>query len=345
MNRRKNARTQVHKCTKIFISCALMFCFLLCPSSAGIKANDLHKDTGLQVYLPREVTIDDNEISLGEVSIIQGNPRQGELRAKAAKIPLGIISMVGQEVVIDRSMVLSRLACNGIPASKVTLTGAEKVTVKRQQKIIKSTEFVELASAFLKENPPSGSVCEWKPIRIPRDLAVTEKNSDIKLSPRLVKNKAKNQAKVLISVLKDGKQIGEREVTFRLKFKCRRAVTLVDIPAGTVISSANVKIEEAVSSQPEPANWKPPYGQITRRPLPANIILGPNMFGPVKPEVVIERNQNVVIRIERPLLLITAIGKAMQEGQVGEYIRVRNSNSQRIILARVKEDGTVEPVF
>ena len=345
MNRKKSTGTQEHKCIRIFISCALMFCFLFCRTSAGTKANDLQKDSALHIYLPREVTIEDNAISLGEVSIIQGNPLQGELRAKAAKIPLGIISMVGQEIVIDRSMVLSRLACNGIPASKVTLTGAEKVTVRRGHKIIKSTEFVELASAFLKMNPPSGSVCEWKLIRIPQDLAIPEKNSDIKLSPRLAKNTAKNQAKVLISVVKDGKQIGEREVTFHLKFKCRRAVTLVNIPAGTVISSANVKIEEAISSQPEPANWKPPYGQITKRPLSAKMVLGPNMFGPVKPEAVIERNQNVVIRIERPLLLVTAIGKAMQEGRAGEYIRVRNLNSQRIILARVQEDGTVEPVF
>ncbi|MHC4087226.1 MAG: flagella basal body P-ring formation protein FlgA [Planctomycetota bacterium] len=35
----------------------------------------------------------------------------------------------------------------------------------------------------------------------------------------------------------------------------------------------------------------------------------------------------------------------MQEGRTGEYIKVRNLNSQRIILARVKEDGTVEPVL
>ncbi|MHC4096376.1 MAG: flagellar basal body P-ring formation chaperone FlgA [Planctomycetota bacterium] len=73
--------------------------------------------------------------------------------------------------------------------------------------------------------------------------------------------------------------------------------------------------------------------------------MGPHMVGPVKPAVIVRRNQNVVIRIERPLLLITAIGKTMQEGRTGEYIKVRNLNSQRIILARVKEDGTVEPVL
>jgi len=355
-----------HKMIGTLVTCALMICALFCRTSAnpvgskttGVRpgssetsngantdANDLQKGSGLHLYLPREVAIKDDTISLGEVSIIRGNPREGGLVAKASKIALGRITMPGQKIVIDRSMVLSRLACNGIPASKVTLTGADTITVRRQQKIIKGSEFVELASAFLKKNPPAGSVCQWNAMRTPKDLAVSEKSKDIQLSPRLVKSNAKNQAKVQIAVVQNGKQIGECEVTFRLKYNCRRAVTLVDIPAGAIISSKNIKIESAISSQPEPVNWRPPYGLIAKRPLPANTVLGLHMVAPVKPAVVIKRNQNVVIRIERPLLVVTAIGKAMNDGRTGEYIRVRNLNSQRIILARVKEDGTVEPVF
>jgi len=65
----------------------------------------------------------------------------------------------------------------------------------------------------------------------------------------------------------------------------------------------------------------------------------------VNPPVIVKRNRTVVIRIERPGLLITAIGKAMQDGRAGDYIKVQNVDSQRIIFARVNADGTVEPVF
>ncbi|MDH4238463.1 MAG: flagellar basal body P-ring formation chaperone FlgA [Phycisphaerae bacterium] len=345
MSRRKSTRAQEHKMIVTLVACALMSCVLFCRVSANTEANDLQKDSVLKLYLPREVTIKDDTISLGEVSIIGSNPGKDGLAVRAIKILLGRITMPGQEIVIDRSMILSRLACNGIPASKVTLTGAEKITVRRQQKIIKSGEFVELASAFLKKTPPAGSVCEWEAIRAPKDLVIPEKSEDIKLVPRFAKDAGKNQAEVEIVVFGDGKAIGKYEVTFRLKYKCHRVVTLVDIPAGAVISSKNVKIENAISSHPEAVDWKPPYGLIAKRPLPANTVLGPHMFGPVKPAVIVGRNQNVVIRIERPPLLVTAIGKTMQEGRTGEYIKVRNLNSQRIILARVKEDGTVEPVF
>ena len=69
------------------------------------------------------------------------------------------------------------------------------------------------------------------------------------------------------------------------------------------------------------------------------------MVGQREPAVVVKRNQNVIIQVERPGLVVTAIGKAMQQARAGEYIKVRNLDSQRIILARVNEDGTVEPVF
>ena len=309
---------------------------------ASGKAEDVAEDFVLQIYLPREVTIEDDSISLGQVSIIRGS---GSLVAKAGGIGLGRISVPGQEIIIERSMVLSRLACSGIAVSKVRLTGAEKIKVKRQQQIIRGSRFIELASSFLTKNPPARSVCQLDPMRTPKDLVILGAGKEIKLSPRLTKNGTRSHAKVRIGVFADGREIGMRNVTFRLKYDCRRAVSLVDIPAGVSISPANVKIEKTLSAYPEPANWNPPYGLVARRRIPANTMIRSYMVGSANPVVIIKRNQTVVIRIKRPGLLITAIGKAMQNGRGGEYIKVQNVDSQRIIFAKVNEDGTVEPVF
>jgi len=313
----------------------------------------------LQIYLPREVTIEEDYLKLGQVSIIRG---EESLVAKASEITLGRLSVPGQKIVVDRPTVLSRLACNGIPARKVTLTGAEKITVKKQHQVIKGSKFVELASAFLRNNLPDGSVCQLNPLWIPKDLFIGKLSKDVRLYPRLVKSSARgtgsplrgssapprgnlNQVKVQIAVFADGKEVAVREVTLRLKYNHRTVVTLVEIPAGAVISPENVKIEKIVSNYPEPVNWSPPYGLIARRRLPVNTVIRPDMVGPVKSAVVVGRNETVVIRIERPAFLVTALGKAMQKGQAGEYIKVRNLDSQRIILAKVNEDGTVEPIF
>jgi flagella basal body P-ring formation protein FlgA len=324
----------------ILVTC-LVTAFLFCETSADSEEISGGQECALQVYLPREVTIEDETANLGQVGIIRG---QKTLVAKASRIALGRLSVAGQEIVLDKEMILSRLVCSGIPSTEVALTGAEEVAIKRQQKIIKSDRLVEQASSFLKGKLPADSVCQPDPIRIPEDVVVPQTSEEIKLVAGLAAG-AKNQVKVQICVLADGKEVGTREVTFRLKYTCRRAVALLDIPAGALISPENIKIEEYLSDNPESPDWRPPYGLVARRGIAANSVLRPSMVRHLKPDVIVNRNQNVVIRMERPGLSVSAVGKAMQKGSVGEYVKVRNVDSQRVILARINEDGTVEPVF
>ncbi len=313
-----------------------------CPGAVKESGSEASEDYQLRVHLPREIAIEGDTISLGQVTVLMG---EESLVAKASEISLGRISVPGQEIVLERPMVLSRLACNGIMASDVTLTGAERVVVTQKHRIIESGELVERALDFVRKNLPAGSVCEPEPIRVVADLVVPEGCEDIKLSPRLAAGGGRNRAKVEMVVVADGEEVDVREVAFRIRYDYRRAVALVDIAAGEVITPENVKIEKGLSNRPEPADWQAPYGLIARRRISAGDVLGAHTVRRRKPVVVVERNQAVMVRLERPGLLVTAMGKAMEDGAVGEYVKVRNLDSQRIILARVNEDGTVEPVL
>ena len=332
MSVRNNTKAKLYKNTGIFAACVVMIFALFCPVSANNKTIDSQKDSYLKIYMPREVTVKDSNLSMGQVSIIQGG---NSLVAEASKIALGRISVPGQKIIIDRPMVLSRLASNGIPASKVTFTGSQQITVKQQNKTISSSEFVSLANSFLEKNPPGDSICKWNLIRKPKDFIISPANSNISIAPRLVQTGVKSQARIEINVLSGSNKIGVRQVTFALIYDRQQAVTKIDIPAGGIISPENIRIETTASNDPEPSNWKPPYGLIAKRRLPANTVLRPNILGPLKSSIIVKRNQSVVIRIEKPGFLITAAGKAMQDGRAGEYIKVRNMDSQRIILARI----------
>jgi len=239
---------------------------------------------------------------------------------------------------------LSRLAASGIPASKVTLSGAEKVTVGRHSKIISGTEFVELAGAFLRKNPAVASVCQINPMRLPAELIIPDANAKIKLSPTLVGG-IRNRARIRIVILSDGKEVATRDVNFNLKYTCSRVVALVDIAKGQTITAENVRIEKSVSDYPQAADWSAPYGFIAKRQIAANSTIRPVMVALPTPSVLIKRNQSVVVRIARPGLVVTALAKALQKGQPGDCIKVRNLDSNRIILVTVNDDGTVKPVF
>jgi flagella basal body P-ring formation protein FlgA len=336
--------TRACECGKadLLAICLAAACTAFCLGSAGSKADSLKEDFDLKIYLPREVTVKDSSLSLGQVSIIRGDASLG---AKAGKIALGRISVPGQKVVLDRSTLLSRLACNGIPAYRVKLTGAEKITVKQLYKTISGDQFVSLARSFLKANTDHDSACQWDPIHKPKDFVVSGPAKDMTFSPRLATSTVKNQAKIEIALLSGGKKIGAREVSFTLRYICRQAIAKIDITAGQTFSQENVRIEEKLSDRPEPAGWKPPFGQVAKRRLPAKTIIRSQMAGPVRAPIVVKRNQNVLIRIESPGFVITAAGTALQDGKAGEQIRVRNVDSRRVIIAKINADASVEPVL
>ncbi len=335
-------RIQEHMSAKILVACVPLFFALLYQASAENITDNRQKDFDLRIYLPREVTVKEANLTLGQISIIQGRE---SLVAKANNVAIGRISVTNQNVVIDRPTVLSRLACSGIPSSMVVFQGAKETTVKQKQRVIGSQELVVLAKSFLKSHPLDTSVCQWSVIRTPKDLVIPEGGEEVQYSPRLVLSRAKNQAKVEITVSSAGKKIGIRDVFFALKYNCRQAVTTIPVAKGTIIGPENVKVEVIPSNYPEPSDWAAPYGLIAKRPLTAKTILRPYMTESRKSPIIVKRNQSVVIRIEKPGFLITAAGITLEDGRTGEHIKVRNVDSKRIILARISEDGSVEPVF
>lgn len=337
----KGTAAREHTSTRVVVACVMTTLALFCQASAAERPDGSRTQSGLKVYLPREVTVRDSSLSLGRIAVIQG---QESLVARAGQIALGRMSTPGQDMIIDRPTILSRLASNGIPASMVTLSGADEITVKQQFQTISSDEIVSLAGSFLQSQRPAPSVSQWSTLRKPESLVVPGADKKIRFSPRLIEGGAANQATVEIGVFAGDEKIGERQITFALKYESRQAVTKVDIPAGGLIGPENVEIQKKSSDHPDPADWKTPYGLIAKRRLAPNTVIRPSMTGPAESPTVIERNQNVVIRIEGPGFVITAAGKAMQDGKAGEYIKVRNTDSQRIIVARINADGSVEPV-
>jgi flagellar basal body P-ring formation protein FlgA len=335
-------KARIHKIARVVVTCVMATLAFFCRASADNEPGGSQAASGLKVYLPREVTVEDSSLSLGRIAVIQG---QESLVAKASQIALGRISVPGQNIVIDRPTILSRLACNGIPASMVTLTGADQIAVKQQHQIVSGEEFVSLAESFLQSHRPRPSNSQWCATRQPEDFLVPGTGKNVRFSPRLLENGTANQASVELGIFAGEQKIGSREVAFGLKYEFRQAVTKVDIPAGGAISPENVEIQKKLSDSPQAADWKTPYGLIARRRLPANTVLRLSMLEPVESPTVVERNHSVVIRIERPSFVITAVGKAMQNGKIGEYIKVRNVDSLRIIVARINADGSVEPVL
>ena len=176
-------------------------------------ATETYSQNGLEIYLPQQMTVDTNTISLGQASVLSG---EQTLAAEAAKISLGIFSVPGQRITIDRQMILGRLAANNISAGRVSMSGAEQVVVGRGEQIIKGSDIAEYAIGVLKKSAAYSSAADYISLRTPADLVIGKESREIKLVPRLLTSSTATLARVEFAAFADGKEAGKREAVIRI---------------------------------------------------------------------------------------------------------------------------------
>ncbi len=65
----------------------------------------------------------------------------------------------------------------------------------------------------------------------------------------------------------------------------------------------------------------------------------------VAPPVVVKRGSRITILAQSPGITVRVPGKAVEQGAAGDFIRVKNLQSKREILARVRDGKTVTVIF
>jgi flagella basal body P-ring formation protein FlgA len=310
---------------------------------AGWAAGAALAQAQVQVYLPREIAVQDSAVSLGSVAVVRGEPAAVET---ANRVGLGQLVLPGQKVTIDRNTILSRLASSGIPSSKVTFTGADHLVVARVGHTLLGKDLAQAAKQYMDQASAGAGAVQIEVVSTPRDLVVDGNQPALQLAPRLAPgSRASGSVKVHVAVCSGGTEVAGQDVVLRLRYKGRRIIALGDLAKGATLSPENVRIEEGLVDQPPTAGWRPPYGRVLRRAVTDGTEIRQDCLNEPLPEVAVKRNDLVLIRVERPGVLITATGKTLSDGHVGETIKVRNIDSNRIVLCKVRADGSVEPMI
>jgi flagella basal body P-ring formation protein FlgA len=80
-------------------------------------------------------------------------------------------------------------------------------------------------------------------------------------------------------------------------------------------------------------------GRVSRRSLAAgSIILAKNLAQPI----IINRGQDVTVTASTGAITVTARGRALEAGGVGDVIRVQNLNSLKTVRATILNDTSVQ---
>ena len=154
---------------------------------------------------------------------------------------------------------------------------------------------------------------------------------------------SENRLSVEVNAIADGAKLGSGEVVFQKVYQLRQVVVVKKIEAGEAITPENAKIR-TLSSTNKPAEWVSPYGQAARRLLRPGTVIGPGLLTDKQGQIIVRRGQTVVMRIKGLGFTLSTIGQVLKDGAAGDFIKIRNVDTKRIVSAKVRFDGTVTPI-
>jgi flagella basal body P-ring formation protein FlgA len=130
-----------------------------------------------------------------------------------------------------------------------------------------------------------------------------------------------------------------------LPFKVYEKKTLFyvikSLPKGTPVSADDLGSKETYTSENGliyPKDLQDIAGKVLKRDVAPGVILTTLMLD--NPQV-IHRGETVNLVVENKQLLVSTKGKAQEPGKVGEKIRVKNLTTDRELVGKVANDGTV----
>lgn len=298
----------------------------------------------LRIYLPQDIRLDGETATLGHVGILLGD---AALVEKAQSISLGTFAMEGQALLIDRHTILSRLASDGIRPGQVQLLGAETVRVGRHEMTVSAECIIACAQRYLERKLSDDKNTEIAVIRTPKAQILSTDGGAVELTVTEDTLQGGGVRKIQVTILQNGSPVGVEHVFFSLRYSVRRVIAAEELLPGTTLTGENVRVETVRSEQPEPDGWTVPYGMVVRQRIAKDAVISDTLLEPRQEPIVIRRRQNVMVRLDNGALFISALGEALDDGHIGELIRVRRGRrpEERIIVCRVIADGTVEPVF
>ncbi len=310
-------------------------------SSSDTTGKEASSNATVEIYLPRKISVECESLTLRDISLV--STESEKLTRAVESLAMGRAPWTEERIVIDRATILSRLASNGLKASRVTFSGADEVAVSRKETSVSSTRIVKAAEAFLESNLESKKGTTWRVAREPKNVTLPEK-LDVELQAELDPNSPHGYLRVNVKVLDDRKELDAVSVLFEVAYPVQKVVATQDIEAGEKITSDNIKIVTETSATPSDEDFVPPYGLVAKHSIRKDAEISRSILQVPERPMLIQRNQVVEMRLEGDGFAVRAVGQALERGRAGDLIKVRNIDTKRVIVAKIMSGGYVRPV-
>ena len=291
----------------------------------------------------QEVLVQRPEITIGDVAEVRGDDPQ--MVAKIRNIVIGQSPPAGEERILSGGYITTRLKQYGFHLQELLIQVPEKIRVTRASQRIESRDIEAAVMRAIQERSP------WKAQKTTiRELRGIE---PVILPPGPVQYEVTfptntnflGPTSFSLSLRVAGNIEKRLYGTAHIEVLQEVATIARSVARDEVIEAEDIRLKQMNLAQVPPqavTEAEALIGKRAKRPLQANTMVHTYE---VETLPFVQKGDVVLIVVESPLLKITATGEALERGERGATIRVRNVASNREIRAVVVDKKTVRVPF
>jgi flagella basal body P-ring formation protein FlgA len=325
------------------VSAALLVCGL---AGAMLRADDA---AGLlRVELRERSAVTDRLVTVGDVADISGGT--ADLRSQASALDLLELSTDHALEEVAAARVTARLLIAGFAPDEFQVEGAELAQVTWQDAQSAEERVLAAIRRGVEERlyVPAAEVAPQLAQPLPAALTqLIDRTPDARVEARFAAVPTGGRTRVDVWVTTPGDETNVTGVTVDIRFRQIVPVVAESIAARQVITADSVSFTEREVSQL--GNVLPAeqvVGMAARRNLaPGEVIVSRDLTEPKAADAPVLIKARDLVRLtarKGNLVLTVPAAEALQTGREGDFIRVRNPSSGKIVLGRVVAAGEVE---
>jgi flagella basal body P-ring formation protein FlgA len=296
---------------------------------------------GVTVQTAAEVVVSRDEIMMGDLGAIEGDPGLVE---RLRGVRLGPAPAPGTSFPMEYGRIAMILRQQHIDPAQVSLIGSDRIVVVRAYQTVTGSALVEAASRVATERLETLRPQDGPPAVVALSHPVDQRvaTGNVELVPRVQDpTPPYTFATASVSVRVDGREVQVVPVTFRVAHLMTVVVASQPLEPRTVLSLADFRLEARPSTEvPQGAlEAISNVGDLEAvRTIRAGEVVTQRM---VRPKVVVKRGDAVTLVLEGRGFRVTTQALAAEDARRGDRVRVVNPDSKREILGRVEGPGQV----
>jgi flagellar basal body P-ring formation protein FlgA len=307
------------------------------PAKAPAPAQPAASETDILITFRPDNEVKGSVVRLADIAVIESEDQDAV--QQLGLLEVGSMPLTGRTGTITQGYVRIKIRSLKLDVKRFQFAGAQLCGVTRPEQILSGAEIEKAALEAVRATQQDLDVISnYTPLdqRLPL--------GKIETRPMTARLFGTTSGTIPVQVLVDGKQEASISVSFRLVKKAPVVVATRDIPAGTVLGTEDIEIQDraAVAGPLQISTLDQAIGRQVTSPIKSGTTLTNSML---KSATIVKRGARIKLICRGNGFTVTAAGEALQDAANGQLVRVRNLTSRLEVTGTAVGDQLVEVPF